>query len=95
MRRFWTIWKTRSVPPGKTLAVCQVLNSSSVDTLLGALAKRKDEVNKLTGVSNNAGAGDCGLGKLLNTEQLDKIVASYPGGYVQSSLWGYEALELT
>jgi 3-oxoacid CoA-transferase len=31
------------------------------DTLLGALAKRKD-VSKLTGVSNNAGAGDCGLG---------------------------------
>lgn len=33
-----------------------------IDTLLGALAKRK-EVTKLTGVSNNAGAGDSGLGK--------------------------------
>ncbi|KAF9068685.1 hypothetical protein BDP27DRAFT_1392630 [Rhodocollybia butyracea] len=50
------------------------------DTLLAALAKRKNEVNKLVGVSNNAGAGDHGLGKLLNTEQLEKIVASYPGG---------------
>ncbi|KAF5386927.1 hypothetical protein D9615_001929 [Tricholomella constricta] len=50
------------------------------DTLLGALAKRKDTVNNLTGVSNNAGAGDSGLGKLLNSEQLSKIVASYPGG---------------
>ncbi|KAJ7739680.1 hypothetical protein DFH07DRAFT_965663 [Mycena maculata] len=49
------------------------------DTLLGALAKRKD-VNNLTGVSNNAGSGDSGLGKLLNTEQLGKIIASYPGG---------------
>ncbi|KAJ7273153.1 hypothetical protein C8J57DRAFT_1316931 [Mycena rebaudengoi] len=49
------------------------------DTLLGALAKRKD-VNNLTGVSNNAGAGDSGLGKLLNTDQLSKVVASYPGG---------------
>ncbi|KAJ7491296.1 hypothetical protein FB451DRAFT_637772 [Mycena latifolia] len=49
------------------------------DTLLGALAKRKD-VNNLTGVSNNAGSGDSGLGKLLNTEQLGKVVASYPGG---------------
>ncbi|KAJ7581390.1 3-oxoacid CoA-transferase [Mycena floridula] len=49
------------------------------DTLLGALAKRKD-VTTLTGVSNNAGAGDSGLGKLINTNQLDKIVASYPGG---------------
>ncbi|KAK7449660.1 hypothetical protein VKT23_013134 [Stygiomarasmius scandens] len=50
------------------------------DTLLRALAKKKDTVKNLTGVSNNAGAGDHGLGKLLNTEQLDKIIASYPGG---------------
>ncbi|KAJ3726427.1 3-oxoacid CoA-transferase [Lentinula guzmanii] len=64
------------------------------DTLLGALAKRKNEVTNLVGVSNNAGAGDSGLGvlgphmgnsfpfsrKLLNTEQLEKIIASYPGG---------------
>ncbi|KAJ7184293.1 3-oxoacid CoA-transferase [Mycena filopes] len=49
------------------------------DTLLGALAKRKD-VKNLTGVSNNAGSGDSGLAKLLNTEQLGKIIASYPGG---------------
>ncbi|KAF9017233.1 nagb/rpia/CoA transferase-like protein, partial [Hymenopellis radicata] len=49
------------------------------DTLLGALAKRS-EVQDLTGVSNNAGAGDSGLGKLINTKQLGKIVASYPGG---------------
>ncbi|KAJ7090304.1 hypothetical protein B0H15DRAFT_922457 [Mycena belliarum] len=49
------------------------------DSLLGALAKRKD-VNNLTGVSNNAGQGDSGLGKLLNTKQLGKIIASYPGG---------------
>ncbi|KAJ6606469.1 hypothetical protein DFH09DRAFT_1017488 [Mycena vulgaris] len=49
------------------------------DTLLGALAKRKD-VNNLTGVSNNAGSGDSGLAKLLNTEQLGKVIASYPGG---------------
>ncbi|KAG0705312.1 3-oxoacid CoA-transferase [Suillus ampliporus] len=49
------------------------------DTLLAALVKRK-EVTKLTGVSNNAGAGDSGLGKLLNSKQIDKVVASYPGG---------------
>ncbi|KAF7311524.1 Succinyl-CoA:3-ketoacid-coenzyme A transferase [Mycena kentingensis (nom. inval.)] len=49
------------------------------DTLLGALAKRKDVAN-LTGVSNNAGYGDSGLGKLLNTKQLGKVIASYPGG---------------
>jgi 3-oxoacid CoA-transferase len=67
------------------------------DTLLGALVKRK-EVTKLTAVSNNAGAGDSGLGlfylhqsmiyeayytsigKLFNSKQIDKIIASYPGG---------------
>ncbi|TFK27426.1 succinyl-CoA:3-ketoacid-coenzyme A transferase [Coprinopsis marcescibilis] len=48
------------------------------DTLLGALAKRKDVTN-LTGVSNNAGNYDSGLDKLLNTNQLSKIIASYPG----------------
>ncbi|KAJ7632154.1 hypothetical protein FB45DRAFT_1057293 [Roridomyces roridus] len=49
------------------------------DTLLAALARRKD-VQNLTGVSNNAGSGDSGLGKLLNTDQLGKVIASYPGG---------------
>lgn len=34
-----------------------------LDTLLGALAKRKNEVTNLVGVSNNAGAGDSGLGE--------------------------------
>lgn len=49
------------------------------DTLLSALVKRKD-VTQLTAVSNNAGAGDSGLGKLFNSKQIDKIIASYPGG---------------
>ncbi|PPQ83264.1 hypothetical protein CVT25_004003 [Psilocybe cyanescens] len=48
------------------------------DTLLGAIAKRKD-VSDLTGVSNNAGGNDSGLDKLLNTNQLSKVIASYPG----------------
>lgn len=37
------------------------LLNRSLDTLLGALVKRKD-VSNLTGVSNNAGARDSGLG---------------------------------
>ncbi|KAH7927092.1 3-oxoacid CoA-transferase [Leucogyrophana mollusca] len=49
------------------------------DTLLAALTRRK-EVTQLTAVSNNAGAGDSGLGKLFNSKQIDKIIASYPGG---------------
>ncbi|KAH7890003.1 3-oxoacid CoA-transferase [Phlebopus sp. FC_14] len=49
------------------------------DTLLAALVKRTD-VNNLTAVSNNAGSGNSGLGKLFNSKQVDKIIASYPGG---------------
>ncbi|KAF9448904.1 3-oxoacid CoA-transferase [Macrolepiota fuliginosa MF-IS2] len=49
------------------------------DTLLTALAKRT-EVQNLTGVSNNCGTIESGLGLLLNTGQLSKLVASYPGG---------------
>jgi 3-oxoacid CoA-transferase len=55
------------------------------DTLLGALAKRKDVTN-LTGVSNNSGGGDSGLDKLLNTNQLSKVIASYPGRYYLKAL---------
>ncbi|KAL0570852.1 hypothetical protein V5O48_011107 [Marasmius crinis-equi] len=69
----------KDVKSGDTLLVGGFGLSGIPDTLLGALSKRKDVTN-LTGVSNNAGAGDSGLGKLLNTEQLDKVIASYPGG---------------
>lgn len=82
--------------PGTPLARCEQLRSHLTvsDTLLSALAKRK-EVTDLTGVSNNAGQANSGLGgfvrsrsgpsltfaidMLLNTNQLSKIIASYPG----------------
>ncbi|KAF9256601.1 3-oxoacid CoA-transferase [Marasmius fiardii PR-910] len=78
------VWRSvdeavKDVKSGMTLLVGGFGLSGIPDTLLGALAKRKDVTN-LTGVSNNAGAGDSGLGKLLNSEQLDKVIASYPGG---------------
>ena len=34
------------------------------DTLIGALAKRKDTIKDLTVVSNNVGSGELGLGAL-------------------------------
>jgi 3-oxoacid CoA-transferase len=37
---------------------------NSTETLIQALAKR-DNVNKLTAVSNNAGVGDSGLGTVI------------------------------
>lgn len=52
------------------------------NTLIEALSK-KPEINGLTGVSNNAGAyvngENKGLGKLLATKQLSKVIASYIG----------------
>lgn len=52
------------------------------NTLIEALS-RKPEINGLTGVSNNAGAfvngENKGLGKLLATKQLSKVIASYIG----------------
>ncbi|TFK91242.1 3-oxoacid CoA-transferase [Polyporus arcularius HHB13444] len=50
------------------------------DTLIEALSKRKDAVNDLTVVSNNVGSGDKGLGKLLYSGQISKVMASYIGG---------------
>ncbi|KAI0748320.1 3-oxoacid CoA-transferase [Daedaleopsis nitida] len=50
------------------------------DTLIDALSKRKEQVKDLTVVSNNVGSGDKGLGKLLYSGQIDKVMASYIGG---------------
>ncbi|EMD38351.1 hypothetical protein CERSUDRAFT_113511 [Gelatoporia subvermispora B] len=49
------------------------------ETLLKALAKRKD-VKNITAVSNNAGAMDLGLVRLIQGGQLDKVMISYLGG---------------
>ncbi|EPQ58362.1 3-oxoacid CoA-transferase [Gloeophyllum trabeum ATCC 11539] len=66
------------------------------DTLIGALAKRP-EVKMLTAVSNNAGSGELGLGKLLQSGQIDKMIASYIGGnkvFESMYLKGQISLEL-
>ncbi|OBZ69235.1 Succinyl-CoA:3-ketoacid coenzyme A transferase 1, mitochondrial [Grifola frondosa] len=49
------------------------------ETLITALTKRSD-VKNLTAVSNNAGALEHGLVKLIKTKQLDKVMISYLGG---------------
>ncbi|CAA7265345.1 unnamed protein product [Cyclocybe aegerita] len=69
----------KDIKSGTTLLVGGFGWAGIPDTLLEALAKRKDEVGELTGVSNNSGGGDLGLDKLINTGQLSRIIASYPG----------------
>lgn len=58
----------------------------------------KPEIRGLTAVSNNAGTDDCGLGKLLKTKQVKKMVASYIGenkAFESMYLTGEVELELT
>jgi len=55
------------------LMIVRALLTGCPDTLLGALAKRKDEVTNLTGVSNNSGGGDSGLGSSCVVSSSAKI----------------------
>ncbi|GAA5888629.1 hypothetical protein JCM16303_005293 [Sporobolomyces ruberrimus] len=69
----------------------------TADTLIGALAKRP-EVKNLTCVSNNAGVGKFGLGALLHSGQVSKMISSYLGAnkhFESLYLNGKISLELT
>ena len=48
------------------------------ESLINALAKRQ-EINGLTVVSNNAGLDNVGLGVLLQTKQIKRMISSYVG----------------
>ncbi|KAJ1940269.1 Succinyl-CoA:3-ketoacid coenzyme A transferase 1, mitochondrial, partial [Linderina pennispora] len=48
------------------------------ENLLKALARRKD-IQQVTAVSNNAGTSDYGLGTLLQSRQIKRMVSSYVG----------------
>src|SRR5215469_655482 len=47
------------------------------ETLIDALVA--SQVRNVTAVSNNAGVDDYGLGKLLRTRQIRKMISSYVG----------------
>ncbi|RYO84979.1 hypothetical protein DL766_009579 [Monosporascus sp. MC13-8B] len=67
------------------------------DTLIQEVLN-KPEITGLTAVSNNAGTDTSGLGKLLRTKQIRKMVASYIGEnriFEQMYLTGEVELELT
>ncbi|KAK3346680.1 coenzyme A transferase [Lasiosphaeria hispida] len=67
------------------------------DTLIDEMLK-KPEITGLTAVSNNAGTDDSGLGQLLKTKQISKMVASYIGEnktFENMYLTGEVELELT
>ncbi|KAL0468570.1 hypothetical protein QR685DRAFT_531211 [Neurospora intermedia] len=67
------------------------------DTLIDEVI-HKPEITGLTAVSNNAGTDTSGLGKLLKTKQIKKMIASYIGEnktFEQMYLTGEVELELT
>uniref|UniRef100_T1P7I0 Succinyl-CoA:3-ketoacid-coenzyme A transferase n=1 Tax=Musca domestica TaxID=7370 RepID=T1P7I0_MUSDO len=66
------------------------------EKLIEAITKMN--VKNLTAVSNNAGIDNCGLGKLLRTRQLSKMILSYLGENSDLSsqyLGGELAIEIT
>src|SRR5438067_13883010 len=65
------------IPNGATLVVCVFGLCGIPENLINALVARG--VKNLTCVSNNAGVVDWGLGLLLQTRQIRKMVASYVG----------------
>lgn len=67
------------------------------DTLIDEVLK-KPEITGLTAVSNNAGTDNSGLGKLLRSKQIKKMIASYIGEnktFESMYLTGQVELELT
>lgn len=67
------------------------------DTLIDEILQ-KPAIKGLTAVSNNAGTDNSGLGKLLKTKQIKKMIASYIGEnktFEQMYLTGEVELELT
>ncbi|KAL2752219.1 hypothetical protein ACRALDRAFT_1078247 [Sodiomyces alcalophilus JCM 7366] len=67
------------------------------DTLIDELLEKPD-IKGLTAVSNNAGTDSSGLGKLLKTKQIKKMIASYIGEnktFEKMYLTGEVELELT
>lgn len=67
------------------------------DTLINEVERRPD-IKNLTAVSNNAGVPGSGLGKLLASKQVKKMIASYVGEnkvFEQMYLNGEIELELT
>src|SRR5512138_4019193 len=67
----------KDIPDGATLVVGGFGLCGIPENLINALVDRK--VKNLTCVSNNAGVDDWGLGLLLQTKQIRKMVSSYVG----------------
>merc|ERR1712038_1128876 len=86
------------IPSGSKLLVGGFGLCGIPENLINALLKRGDECNQLTAVSNNAGVDDFGLGLLLQTRQIKRMISSYVGEnkeFERQYLGGELEVELT
>lgn len=67
----------RDIPSGATLMLGGFGLCGIPENCIAALVKK--DINNLTCISNNAGVDDFGLGFLLKTRQIKKMVSSYVG----------------
>jgi 3-oxoacid CoA-transferase subunit A len=84
------------VQDGQTIAVGGFGLCGIPEALI--LALRDSGVKNLTAISNNAGVDDFGLGQLLTTRQIKKMIASYVGEnkeFARQYLAGELELEFT
>ena len=84
------------VKDGQTIAVGGFGLCGIPEALIAAL--RDSNVQNLTAISNNAGVDGFGLGQLLTTRQIKKMIASYVGEnkeFERQYLAGELALEFT
>ncbi|KAJ2909904.1 Succinyl-CoA:3-ketoacid coenzyme A transferase 1, mitochondrial [Coemansia aciculifera] len=109
-RRVSIIWRRdySKIYPSASKAVEDIPAGSTVlfggfglcgipEDLIGAVANNP-QINNLTAVSNNAGIDGVGLGKLLNTRQIKRMVSSYVGEnkeFARQYLCGELEVELT
>jgi 3-oxoacid CoA-transferase len=87
----------KDMKSGQTVLVGGFGFSGVPNTLINALRDRKD-LTGFTVVSNNAGMPGVGLGQLLDTKQIGKMIASYIGDnktFEKMYLGGELELELT
>ncbi|KAI1314491.1 Succinyl-CoA:3-ketoacid coenzyme A transferase 1, mitochondrial [Mortierella claussenii] len=69
----------KDIPSGSTLMVGGFGLCGIPENLIAALKKRSSECKDLTVVSNNAGVDEFGLGQLLRTKQIKRMISSYVG----------------
>ncbi|KAN0061827.1 hypothetical protein ACQY0O_005820 [Thecaphora frezii] len=87
----------KDIPAGSTVLSAGFGLCGTPETLIQAI-ERNPQVKNLTVVSNNAGTGEKGLGKLLKSRQISKMVSSFIGAnkyFENQYLTGQVALQLT